>query len=258
MNKITMKGFKSFMNLEDFELKRFNILIGNCGSGKSNFLSAFRLLKTEGVDNLPHFNSKSLEFKFLKGGKTCRIKMSFEKDSIDVLRNVKSWKFLNDDPLEISYLYSLAINHTQEYKTLVDSVYSAFPYLYNGSSPVDLLELKYYQFSSGLWRFIKVASFLLEPASLIVLDGPEAGLDPTAIGVLSELIKTTSEKTQFVMSTHSPEFINQFNAEDLILVKLENGSSTLTRLNEEKISQWLEHYSLGELWVKGVLSNYVK
>ncbi len=42
--KITIKGFKSLKNIEDFTLKNVNILIGANGVGKSNFLSFFDML----------------------------------------------------------------------------------------------------------------------------------------------------------------------------------------------------------------------
>lgn len=272
MDSISVKGFKSFKSLEEFELKRFNILVGNCGSGKSNFLSLFHLLKTvgdlynlpaNGIDNLLHCDSNSLEIKILEGEVTYGVAVPFEKDFLllhisgNVNSFVKYWRFFDNQNKELN-LYDMSIDHPQEYKSLVDSVYCAFPYLHNGTTlPVDLFELKGYQFSDSLRRFIQMATILLMPgpASLIVLEGPELGLDLNAISVLAELIKTTPKETQFVVSTHSPEFMSQFSADDLVLAELKNGSSTLTRLNEEKVSQWLEHYSLGELWVKGILSN---
>ena len=40
---ITVKGWKSFRSVEDFELRSLNIFIGQNGAGKSNFLGLFRL-----------------------------------------------------------------------------------------------------------------------------------------------------------------------------------------------------------------------
>jgi predicted ATPase len=45
IDKITIQGFKSIRSLEDFELGPVNILIGANGSGKSNFVSFFSLLR---------------------------------------------------------------------------------------------------------------------------------------------------------------------------------------------------------------------
>jgi predicted ATPase len=45
IDTITLKGFKSIQSLEDFELAPLNVLIGANGSGKSNFVSFFSLLR---------------------------------------------------------------------------------------------------------------------------------------------------------------------------------------------------------------------
>jgi predicted ATPase len=42
--RITLRGFKTIRQLEDFELGPISVLIGPNGAGKSNFLSFFRLL----------------------------------------------------------------------------------------------------------------------------------------------------------------------------------------------------------------------
>lgn len=49
ISKLTIKGYKSIRNLENFELRNLNILIGPNGGGKSNFLSFFELLRTAGT-----------------------------------------------------------------------------------------------------------------------------------------------------------------------------------------------------------------
>lgn len=45
IDRLTVEGFKSIQSLEDFELRDLNILIGANGSGKSNFLALFSLLR---------------------------------------------------------------------------------------------------------------------------------------------------------------------------------------------------------------------
>ena len=49
IDKISIRGFKSIRELEDFKLKNLNILIGANGAGKSNLVQIFRSLfwKTE-------------------------------------------------------------------------------------------------------------------------------------------------------------------------------------------------------------------
>ena len=45
LESLTVHGFKSIRELEDFELRSLNVLIGANGAGKSNFLSLFRMLE---------------------------------------------------------------------------------------------------------------------------------------------------------------------------------------------------------------------
>jgi len=44
LSRITVRGFKSIQELENFELKDLNVLIGANGAGKSNFINFFRML----------------------------------------------------------------------------------------------------------------------------------------------------------------------------------------------------------------------
>lgn len=45
ISSITIKGFKSILSLEEFALNDLNILIGANGSGKSNFVSYFEMIR---------------------------------------------------------------------------------------------------------------------------------------------------------------------------------------------------------------------
>lgn len=45
LSNLTIKGFKSIQSLENFELKNLNLLIGANGSGKSNFISFFEMIR---------------------------------------------------------------------------------------------------------------------------------------------------------------------------------------------------------------------
>ncbi len=71
LDYISVKGFKSIASIEKLELKPVNVLIGSNGSGKSNFLSVFSLLRAHrekrlrnyvaeagGAEKVLHFGSK--------------------------------------------------------------------------------------------------------------------------------------------------------------------------------------------------------
>lgn len=112
-------------------------------------------------------------------------------------------------------------------------------------------------FSDGTLRFLALATLFLQPAALrpsvVLVDEPELGLHPFAIGVLAALIKQASIHTQVVLSTQSPFLLDHFEPEDVIVADLRDGQTELSRLDPAKLEGWLETYSLGQLWEKNEL-----
>jgi predicted ATPase len=113
------------------------------------------------------------------------------------------------------------------------------------------------QFSDGTVRFIALATLLLQPQEtmpkVVVIDEPELGLHPFAIGQLAEMIKEASNHTQVIVATQSPELVDEFEANQITVVESQNGSSIAHKLDEEELRDWLDNYSLSELWNKNVL-----
>ena len=109
--------------------------------------------------------------------------------------------------------------------------------------------------SDGSLRFICLATLLLQPElpNLILLDEPELGLHPMAIQILAGLLRKASHFSQLIISTQSPNLVSEFEAEDIIVVEHKEGASTFKRLEEEKLENWLDEYSLGELWQKNII-----
>jgi len=56
-----------------------------------------------------------------------------------------------------------------------------------------------------------------------------------------------------IVSTQSVELLNEFSADDVIVVDRKDGKSLLRRLDEDDLQEWLEDYSLGELWKKNII-----
>src|SRR5580658_7247559 len=55
LNKISLEGYKSIKQCRDLKLERLNVLIGANGSGKTNFLSFFKLLNFQMMGALQEF-----------------------------------------------------------------------------------------------------------------------------------------------------------------------------------------------------------
>jgi predicted ATPase len=68
IDKLTIKGFKSILTLEDFELTSLNVLIGGNGAGKSNFIDFFRLLRAMMELSLPGLTNSNLKAYIASGG----------------------------------------------------------------------------------------------------------------------------------------------------------------------------------------------
>lgn len=111
------------------------------------------------------------------------------------------------------------------------------------------------QLSDGTIRFICLATALLQPSPPVtmVVDEPELGLHPYAIGLLASLIRAAVERTQVVISTQSATLLDYFDANDIVVVNRREGTSTFERLSAEALSEWLDEYSVGELWQKNVV-----
>ena len=71
LRKISIRGFKSIRELEEFELRNLNVIIGANGTGKSNLVQIFQMLmamtrksfqefilKNGGADNFLHNGPK--------------------------------------------------------------------------------------------------------------------------------------------------------------------------------------------------------
>jgi len=113
-----------------------------------------------------------------------------------------------------------------------------------------------YHLSDGTLRFICLATALLQPnpPSSVIIDEPELGLHPAAIVILAELIQQAAQRTQVIMATQSAALIDQFAINEIIVVNRNGGASVFERLNEADFSEWLQHYSVGELWTKNVIA----
>ena len=114
-----------------------------------------------------------------------------------------------------------------------------------------------HQISDGSLRAMTLIAMLLQPESslpdLIILDEPELGLHPHAASMIAGLIRAAAVKSQVVVCTQSPTFVDEFLPEEVIIVEAPDRESRLRRLNPESLKSWLEEYSLGELWQKNVL-----
>lgn len=110
--------------------------------------------------------------------------------------------------------------------------------------------------SYGTLRFLCLVTLLCLSEKLqkevVCIDEPELGLHPYAITIITELIKKYAGKKQVIAATQSVEFINAFGVENVIVVNNKNETSVFYRLLPEELEEWLEEYTIGELWQKNI------
>ncbi len=111
--------------------------------------------------------------------------------------------------------------------------------------------------SDGTIRFLFLMTVLCnpDPPPLIAIDEPETGLHPSMFPIIAEYAAEASKRTQVIFSTHSPQFLDAFgeyNPTTTVTVR-KDGETKIKNLDGDTLKQWLEHYSLGTLFLSGDL-----
>ena len=113
------------------------------------------------------------------------------------------------------------------------------------------------QASDGMLRAIALVTLLLQPQEdlpdVLILDEPELGLHPYAINVLGDLICAASQTVQVIVATQSSLLIDCFEPHQIVVVERDGRESSFTRPDPDTLREWLEEYSISELWEKNVL-----
>jgi predicted ATPase len=180
-------------------------------------------------------------------------------------------EFLRSDGSNLAaFLYLLNRKHPEEYRLIVQSIRRVAPFFEDFRLRPDRLNKetirlewrhkssdKYFgpaALSDGTLRFITLATLLLQPAefrpSVILVDEPELGLHPYAIGLLASLFKQASKLTQVIVSTQSALLLDYFDPSEVLVADRVDSQTVLTRLDPKPLADWLEDYSLGQLWEK--------
>lgn len=361
LKTLSIRGFKSIEKLENFELKSLNVLIGANGSGKSNFVDFFRVLRamieqrfqsyvvTNGPADGYFYNgvkyTKQIEADLLFGdnryffgmetsseGKIVITREATQyvpkgqlndishgvlesalperKDNLGltaqrgpnyyVWESLISWKVyhfhdtsmtagmrrdvgvqqgesLQPDAANLAaFLLNLQKKHKDRYNLLCKTLRRIAPYFddfdlrVTEASPEDTVRLTWRKkgsdyvfspghFSDGTIRFLCLAAVLLQPGppATIVLDEPELGLHPEALSILGGLIRSASQRMQIILATQSPVLVNEFQPDQIITVDAVNGATRFNRLDPKSLGEWLNDFTLGELWQKGTIQGGV-
>ena len=168
-----------------------------------------------------------------------------------------------------SYLRLLREKEPECYQRVVETVHLVFPffkdfvlepdkgggnYLMLRWRAVGSAEYEFgpHQVSDGTLRFIALATLLLQPHDwlppLITIDEPELGLHPYAIKILASLLQDAANFTQIIVGTQSAALVDQMEPDDVIVADMVDGATQFERLSREKLKEWLDEYTLSQLW----------
>ena len=172
-----------------------------------------------------------------------------------------------------AFLFFLRERHNEHYQRIVKTIRLVAPFfedfaLRPNPTNGNMIELEWrhtgedvpckaFMLSDGTLRFICLTTVLLQPESVqpetIFIDEPELGLHPLAISTFAGMVRSVSISRQIIIATQSSDLINEFAPENIIVADRQQNSTVFNRLETNKLSEWLNEYSLAELWHKNLL-----
>jgi predicted ATPase len=170
----------------------------------------------------------------------------------------------------VSSLYYLREAEPDRFEAVEDSLKAAFPSFKRLDFPpvaAGTLAMTWrdksfskplymHQVSEGMLRFVWLATLLQSPGltALTLLDEPEVSLHPELLSLLAGLLREAAQRTQIVVATHSDRLVRFLKPNEVVVMDAaEDGASTLTWADTMNLEQWLEDYTLDELWRNGRL-----
>ena len=170
-----------------------------------------------------------------------------------------------------AYLYRLQQTEPKTFKMIEGIIRSIAPYFKrfnlrpNPATP-DMIALEWEEtgsdmyldannLSDGTLRFIALTTLLMQPElpDTVIIDEPELGLHPSAINKLAALVRSAARKKQIILATQSVSLVNCFQPENILVTDRKDGQSVFKHLDNEQLSDWLDTYSLGDVWEKNII-----
>ena len=174
----------------------------------------------------------------------------------------------NGDNL-FSALYNLRASHRDVYDRIIDLLHQGFADFDGVEFPVvgaGQVTLAWYergdsqpfypnQLSEGTLRFLWISTLLLSPElpGRLLLDEPEISLHPELLKLLAALLQDASARSAIVVATHSPDLIRWLEPEEVLVADKEDGATRFTWADQMNLDEWLDEYTLRDLWLMGNL-----
>lgn len=254
------------------------ISLENCGFWKDGYDTPYwqtittseeesRLSKISRTETIANY-----VYEVLKEWRVYHFHDTSENAGVKKYCSLSDGRFLFEDASNLAgFLYTLKKTQEEYYERIVKTIQLVIPFFRDfilEPNPLnnELIRLEWvdnysdktftaHELSDGSLRFICMATLLLQKKlpKILVLDEPELGLHPSAVTILAGLLKKASNRSQVVVSTQSVNLVDEFDADDIIVVEKKGPESIFKRLNSQNLESWLNDYSLGELWDKNII-----
>ncbi|MGW3212300.1 AAA family ATPase [Streptomyces parvus] len=113
--------------------------------------------------------------------------------------------------------------------------------------------------SYGTVRLLGLLALLYDPhpPAFTCIEEIDHGLHPQALELVVQRLREASERTQFIVATHSPALVNRLRPDEFVVCdRDEEGASIIPALTVREVEEIAEESGdqpLGELWFSGVL-----
>lgn len=111
-----------------------------------------------------------------------------------------------------------------------------------------------HQLSEGTLRFLWLVTLLYSPGltEVTLLDEPEVSLHPELLSVLADCMREASTRTQLIVATHADRLVRFLRPDEVVAIDVEDdGVSTATRADALDLDDWLDEYTLDQVWQHG-------
>lgn len=205
---------------------------------------------------------KIIVYQFHNTSPTARVRGQWDKED---------GRWLREDGANLApFLYRLRNSEPQYYQRIVETTRLILPFFADYELEPDHGRLllawrekgsdrvfNASQAADGMLRVMALVALLQQPErdlpNVLILDEPELGLHPYAINVVAGLIRSASTQVQVIVATQSVSLIDRFDPEHIVVVDRKGRESRFRRLKSQDLQDWLETYTVSELWEKNVI-----
>lgn len=169
----------------------------------------------------------------------------------------------------LSVLHNLRIEQPEWFQQIEEALRAGFPSLSRLDFPMvgaGQVSLAWYErgratpvfaneLSAGTLRFLLLCTVLLSPTppQIILLDEPEVSLHPHLLRLLAELLVQCAARSQIFVATHAAALLRWLQPEHVLVIDRDDDGVSLRRGSDLNITDWLESYTLDQLWDLGEL-----